>query len=118
AIVAPVAPTINSKTPLVNRDQSPPPPPDVTSAVPSDNVAPAPITGAVIVVPNVAGTTPDQARARLAAAGLGNALLIQYQSGAGQAGRQRTTAVGKVVGTSPAAGVRAAPPTRTGLIVQ
>jgi membrane peptidoglycan carboxypeptidase len=117
AIAAPVAPTIDSKTPLVNRDQSPPA--DATNAAPSsDNVAPAPITGAVIVVPSVAGTTPDQARARLAAAGLGNAPLIQYQSGAGQAGSRRTTAVGKVVGTSPAAGERVAPGTSIVLIVQ
>jgi penicillin-binding protein 1A len=115
AIAAPVAPTAHENTPLVNREQSPPD--QGTTAAPAESTTPV-VTGGAIVVPDVAGLSPGQARSRLTAVGLKVAPLIQYQSGASQSASRRAFAIGQVVGTSPAAGQRVAPGTSVVLIVQ
>lgn len=96
----------NNRTPLVNRAR--------TTSRSTIQIA----TSGLLTVPDVSGTTLDQARVRLAAAGLVNAPIVKYVSGADLPPSQRNIAVGQVVGTSPAAGERAAPGTSVILTVR
>jgi len=98
----------NSQTPLVDRARA-----QTALQAATSIVASGPIT-----VPDVSGTSPDQARFRLAAAGLANAGLVKYVSGPDLPPALHNIAVGQVVGTSPAAGERAAVGTSVVLTVR
>ncbi len=96
----------SSQTPLVNRAQ--------TNARPPGQI----VSSGLVTVPDVTGTTLDQARVRLTAAGLTNSTIVKYVSGAELSAAQRNIAVGQVVATSPAAGERTAPGTSVVLTVR
>ncbi len=98
----------DSQTPLVNRAASD------QSATGRLTIAP---TGP-IVVPDVSGILPEQARLRITSAGLANAPVVNYVSGQALPPGARRVAVGTVVGTSPAAGASAAPGTTVALTVR
>jgi membrane peptidoglycan carboxypeptidase len=115
-VSTPVAASGDSRTPLVNRDAS-----VASQATPAPGLAAQPSArpiGGEITIPDVSGTTPDEARQRLSAAGLANAPLIQYASGTNLPAGTRDVAVGQVAGTAPAAGGQAAPGTSIVLIVR
>jgi len=97
-----------SQTPLVDRARLQPAP------VPVDRPEPS----GMITVPDLAGTSPEQARLRLGAIGLSSASVVKYVSGASLPPALRSIAVGQVVGTSPAAGERVAPGTAVILTVR
>ena len=96
----------SSQTPLVNRAQT------------SSRTVGQIVSTGLVTVPDVTGTTLDQARLRLTAAGLTSATIIKYVSGADLSPAQRSIAVGQVVATSPAAGERTAPGTSVVLTVR
>ena len=108
AIGKPEVGITNSQTPLVDRARSQSTSQNQTSIVK---------TG-LITVPDVAGTGLDQARVRLAAAGLANATIVKYVAGADLPPAERNIAIGQVVGTSPAAGERVSPGTSVVLTVR
>ena len=90
-------PTISTgRTPLVNR---------FASASPATITAPAVVPSTDnVTVPDLSGSSLDQARARLAALGLTDAPLVTYLSRTQLSMTQQRVAVGRVVGTAPAAG--------------
>jgi len=108
AIGRPQAGVSNSQTPLVNRNNA--------QLVPN-SVAGTGQTGQV-AVPDVTGTTPEQARVRLTSVGLVVAPQVSYVPGAKLPPAQRGIGVGRVVATSPAAGATASPGTSVVLTVR
>ena len=114
-IAQPVTVISDSRTPLVNRDKSVP----ATTAATAPVVATASkVAGGLITVPDVSRTTLDQARLRLAGAGLINATKVQYVNGVDLPASAKDISVGQVVRTLPTYGARVQPGTSVSLVLR
>jgi membrane peptidoglycan carboxypeptidase len=111
-IANPVAVISDSRTPLVNRGKN------ISTTTVASPAAAQQSPGALITVPDVARSTPDQARQRLVAAGLTNAARVQYVSGADLPANLKDVAVGQVAQTLPASGIKVQPGTSVILVVR
>jgi membrane peptidoglycan carboxypeptidase len=114
-ITHPITVISDSRTPLVNRGKIAP---ATASVNPSVTVGGSRSALGQVTVPDVSRTSPDQARQRLATAGLTNATKVQYIAVADLPANLKDLAVGQVAQTVPASGVQVQPGTSVVLVVR